>query len=150
MQSAKDKAFNLELSTIARLLCLTPYKRRAVKLDDPIPIYRIEDRATNEILSFVLFQPVNKPIEQIKACPVKIATAKHCAKIATEYRKPWFILYNWTDSHFGLLKGLGFYEIESNWTLAPKNSDIAIPGAQQLILLYHYDNSHQTKVQALQ
>ena len=143
-----DDDFNLELTTIARLLCLQPNKRRAVKLDQPKPIYRIEDRETDALLSFIAFQPVSKYLALIKQAPVKKSLAKDCAKYAAQEQKPWFILYNWTDAHFGLMRGADYYELD-DWPHAPGNPDILLPKPKELILLYQYDGQNQTKINPL-
>jgi hypothetical protein len=140
-----DKEFNLELSSIARLLCLQPNKRRAVKLDLPMPIYRIEDRASDELLSLIAFQPITKPITEIRQAPIKKGLAKECAKHSAQEQKPWWILLNWTDSHFGLLKGADYFELD-DWPHAPGNPEILLPDPKNMILLYHYNGKDQTKL----
>jgi hypothetical protein len=140
-----DQDFRLELTTIARLLCLKPDKLRAVKLDLPIPIYRIEKRIDDSVLSFILFQPVSKALENLKQCPVKKLSIKAAAKIAAENQKPLFILYNWLNQHFGLIKGGDFFELDS-WPSPKNNPEILLPNPKDLLILYEIKDKESIKI----
>lgn len=142
MQSSQEE-LKLELSTIARLLCLQPNKRRAIKFDLPQSIYLIEDRETDKPYCYIAFQPIKKYLALIKACPVKLDLAKATAKLAAQNELPWFILYNWTDSHFGLMPGADYFELD-DWPKA--NDKILLPEFKNLRLLYQYSGQESNKI----
>jgi hypothetical protein len=138
MQS--DEEFTLELTTIARLLTLKTQGRRAVKLDNTAPIYRIENRSNSKPTAYILFQPINKNLSQINAAPVKLALAKNAAKIAAENRLPLFILFHWSDSIFGLAKAASYFELE-DWQKPANNPQIIFAPKDNFTILYGYDNT---------
>ena len=149
MQSAKQSEKQpdiLELTTIARWLCLKPYSRRAIRLDIPQPIYKIELRKDDSFLGYILFQPINKPLNQIKAAPLKKSSAKIAAKLAAKESKPWFTLFHWSDSHFGLAKGADFFALD-DLPVAKNNPEILINPLDSLSFIYHYEGQKSTKIQ---
>jgi hypothetical protein len=145
MQTAKQ-ANLIELTTIARWLCLKPYSRRAIRLDMIEPIYKIELRKDDSFLGFVLFQEIKKPLSELNAAPLKKSSAKAIAKLSAQNEKPWFALYHWSDSHFGLAKGADFFALDDLQT--PKNNpEIIITPLRELISLYHYEGQNTKKIQ---
>lgn len=139
-ESPADKAWRLELTTIARLLCLRPIARRGVKIDCALPVYRIEDKETDKTLSYVAFVAVSKPFQPESPAPILAAHAKLAAEMASGKNLPVMILWHWQNQTWGLAK------LPEKPQHAPGNDSIYLIPPDAFLSVYEYSREKSTKI----
>jgi hypothetical protein len=146
-ETPADRAWRLELTTIARLLCTRPGTRRAVKLDSAFPLYRIEDRANDAPLAFVAFQAIEKDYSPENPAPARFDQLRETSRQAGLKQLTPFFLCHWRNNHWGFAKIPDYFSIEERIPKAKNNADIALIPLKSFLALYQYDKEKSIKIE---
>jgi hypothetical protein len=146
-ESPADKAWRLELTTIARLLCTRPNSRRATKIENPFPLYRIDDRATDKALALVLFQNIARDYQPGKPAPCRMSELRETVKLADLSGLAAFALFHWQNQHWGFARLPSFFEIDENIPGAGDSPNIALIPPDLFVAIYTYQGRGSSKIQ---
>jgi hypothetical protein len=146
-ESPADKAWRLELTTIARLLSTRPNSRRATKIDNPFPLYRIDDRKTDRALALVLFQNIARDYQPGKPAPCRMSELRETVKLADLEGLAPFYLCHWANNHWGFARLPGFFEIDAKITGAGDSPNIALIPPDLFVAIYTYQGRESSKIQ---
>jgi hypothetical protein len=145
-ESPADKAWRLELCTIARLLSTRPNSRRATKIENPFPLYRIDDRATDKPLALVLFQNIARDYQPGKPAPCRMSELRETVKLADLESLAPFFACHWANDHWGFARLPSFFEIDAKIPGANDSPNIALIPPDLFVAIYEYSREKSIKI----
>jgi hypothetical protein len=145
-ESPADKEWRLELCTIARLLCTRPNSRRATKIENPFPLYRIDDRKTDKALALVSFQNISREYLPGKPAPAFRDRIAETVKLAELSGLAAFVLFHWRNTHWGFAKLPAFFELNETLPKAPGNDSILLISPERFVGIYEYSRDKSSKI----
>lgn len=145
-ESAADREWRLELTTVARLLSTRPNERRATKIDCPKAIYRIDDRRTEKPLAFLGFQNIAREYAPDNPAPVFADHVRDIVRQSELEGLAAFMAFHWVDSHWGFARLPAFFEIDDILAKAPGNDSIRLISPDSFVAIYQYTRTESTKI----